>query len=323
MRSADWIGAKLYLFFRAHVLNFLWLPREVRRENRRATLAASLPWYFKRNCMAGVRKLEDRIPDRTDEKDKIWSIWFQGEENAPELVKACFRSIRSHCREELVVIDSKTLRDYITLPETIMRKYESGKMKAAHFADICRLELLYEHGGYWIDSTCFLTAPVPDFIRREDFFVYMAEGQKYGSPYSFIQNCFIRARKGDYLLSAWRSMVLEYWMHHTGRMDYFQHQLMFKALVQNDRRAAGHFAIMPKLGQDPTHIIGCKYPIDEPYDKGKFEKDCSGAFFQKLTYRGADSAPEGSIIDYIKNYSIISRQSSSAVLSSPDAGSET
>ena len=37
-----------------------------------------------------------------------------------------------------------------------------------------------------------------------------------------------------------------------------------------------------------------------PYDPERFARDTAGAFFQKLTYRGADAAPAGSIIDYIK-----------------------
>lgn len=70
-------------------------------------------------------------------------------------------------------------------------------MKPAHYVDICRVELLYEYGGYWLDSTCFVTAPIPEWICRQDFFVYMA-GHETPYSYSFIQNCFIRARKEPY-----------------------------------------------------------------------------------------------------------------------------
>lgn len=289
------ICARLYLFVKAHLLNPLWKEREARRETRRAALVASVPWFFKKTCMGG---LPDDGPVHQDEPERIFSIWFQGEDNAPELVKACFRSIRRHCDKELVVLDSDNLYDWITLPRKIVDKYNSGRIKTAHFADICRLELLYEHGGYWIDSTCFLTDAIPEWISAEPFFVYMTE-KLYGSPYSFIQNCFIRAQKGDYLLGCWRSMLLDYWCHHSGRMDYFQHQLCFKGLVEGDGTAAEHFGRMPKVGQDATHVLGA-LPIDTPYDEARFKEATSGAFFQKLTYRGADDAPEGSMIDFIK-----------------------
>ena len=292
------VVAKAWLLVRAHLLNPLWLPRAQRREIRRDTLAASLPWYFRRNLMDGLPALPEGPVIRDDAHDKVFTLWLQGEENAPELVQACFRSMRRHFRQELIVLDESNLYDYVSLPEAIVEKYRAGKIKTAHFADICRLDLLYRHGGYWIDSTCYVTAPVPDWIEEQDFFLYLTE-KEYGSVYSFCQNCFIRARKGDYLLAAWRSMVLDFWLHQTVRMDYFQHQLMFKALVQNDPRAREHFARMPHVGQDATHVLGAQ-PLDTPYDPGRFARDTEGAFFQKLTYRGADEAPEGSVIDFVK-----------------------
>lgn len=298
MRKFDLVVAKAWLLARAHLLNPLWLPRAQRREIRRDALAASLPWYFRRNLMGGLSAIPEGPVVRDDARDKVFTLWLQGEENAPELVQACFRSMRRHFKQELVVLDESNLYDYVSLPEEIVKKYRAGKIKTAHFADICRLDLLYRHGGYWIDSTCYVTAPIPEWIEEQDFFLYLTE-KEYGSVYSFCQNCFIRARKGDYLLAAWRAMVLDFWLHQTVRMDYFQHQLMFKALVQNDPRAREHFARMPHVGQDATHVLGAQ-PLDTPYDSERFARDTEGAFFQKLTYRGADEAPEGSVVDFVK-----------------------
>ena len=292
--------AKAWLIARAHLLNPLWLPRTQRREIRRDALAASLPWYFRRNLMDGLSDIPEGPVIRDDARDKVFTLWFQGEENAPELVKACLRSMRRHFKQEVVILDWKNLYDYVSLPKKIVDDFQAGKIKTAHFADICRVDLLYRNGGYWIDSTCFVTAPIPDWIEEQDFFMFLTE-KEYGSVYSFCQNCFIRARKGDYLLAAWRSMILDFWLHQTVRMDYFQHQLMFKALVQNDPRAKEHFARMPHVGQDATHVLGAQ-PLDTPYDPERFTRDTAGAFFQKLTYRGADSAPEGSVIDFVKRF---------------------
>lgn len=265
----------------AHILNWFWRPREVRRKIRSDILAERIPKYFRRYLPAAAAIPERKVV-KDDKNEKIWTLWLQGEENAPDLVKACFRSIRKHCKQELVVLDEDTIFDYITLPPEIMEKRKQGKIKHAHFADICRVELLYEHGGFWLDSTGFVTAPIPDWIVKEDFFVYMA-GQKVGSPYSYMQNCFIRARKGAYLLDAWRAMILDYWMHENHNFDYFMHQLLFKTLVQNDVRAKKYFAKMPHVDQDPTHALWWDYGA-KPFNKKIFDKVTSGAFFQKTTY---------------------------------------
>ena len=281
-----------------HVFNPLWRSRAHRRAVRSDVISRIIPDYFKRYLPAAAA-IPERAVVHDDEHEKIFTIWLQGEENAPDLVKACFRSVRRHCKQELVVLDENTVFDYITLPQEIVEKYRAGKIARAHFADICRVELLYEHGGFWLDSTGFVTAPIPDWIIKEDFFVYMA-GQHVGSPYSFMQNCFIRARKGAYLLDAWRAMILDYWMHENHNFDYFMHQLLFKTLVQNDTRAKKYFAEMPHVDQDPTHMLWWDYK-DKPFDADTFNRVTAGAFFQKLTYRGSDKPVPGSFADEIIN----------------------
>lgn len=282
------------IIVRGHILNWFWRSREKRRAVRSDVISQVIPKYFER-YLPVVAAVKERKVVNNDKNDKIFSLWLQGEENAPELVKACFRSVRRHCKQELVVLDINTVFDYISLPEKIVKKYKAGKIGHAHFADICRVELLYTHGGYWLDSTGFVTEPIPDWIADEDFFVYMA-GQKVGSPYSYMQNCFIRSRKGAYLLDAWRAMILEYWMNENGPFDYFMHQLMFKTIVTHDPRAKKYFEKMPHVDQDPTHALWWDWH-DKSYDKKTFDKVTSGAFFQKTTYRQAKNPIPGSIAD--------------------------
>ncbi|MDE5615505.1 MAG: capsular polysaccharide synthesis protein [Alphaproteobacteria bacterium] len=281
-----------------HVLNWFWRTREHRRAVRSDVIARVIPRYFRRYLPAAATVAEKR-PVRDDKNEKIFSIWLQGEENAPELVKACFRSVRAHCSQELVVLDEKTLFEYIKLPDIIMEKRRKGMIKNAHFADICRVELLYQYGGFWLDSTGFVTSPIPQWIVDQDFFVYMA-GQNVGSPYSFMQNCFIRARRGAYLLAAWRAMILDYWSHENGSFDYFMHQLLFKTMVMGDARAKKYFEKMPHIDQDPTHALWWTYQ-NAPFDQKTFDDVTGGAFFQKLTYRGADCPVPGSFADVMIN----------------------
>ncbi|MDR2413336.1 MAG: capsular polysaccharide synthesis protein [Rickettsiales bacterium] len=281
-----------------HVFNWFWRGRLRRRAVRSDVISRVIPKYFKRYLPA-VAAVPLTEPVNDDENEKIYTIWLQGEEKAPPLVKACIRSVRRNCKQELVVLDEKTLFEHIDLPALIMDKRKRGLIANAHFADIARVELLHNFGGFWLDATGFATSPIPDWITEQDFFVYMA-GQKVGSPYSFMQNCFIRSRRGAYLLDAWRAMILDYWMHENGSFDYFMHQLMFKTLVQNDPRAMKCFERMPHVDQDPTHALWWSY-ADKPFDKELFDKITSGAFFQKTTYRGANNPKPGSFADVMIN----------------------
>lgn len=296
--SRTWALTNIVL--RAHILNPFWLSRDARRERRCKIAGSAIPKYLMR-YLPKPGSVPEVQPVNNDKNEKIFTIWLQGEENAPELVKACFRSIRKNCKQELVVLDEKTLWDYITLPDVIMEKRRRGQIKNAHFADICRVELLYQHGGIWLDSTGFATSPIPDWIIKQDFFVYMA-GVNVGQSYSYMQNCFIRARRGAYLLAAWREMILNFWTNEPREFDYFMHQLMFKTLVTNDATAKKYFEQMPHVDQDPTHALWWTI-ANEPFSQDLFDKYTSGAFFQKTTYNSpyAKNPIPGSVADVMIN----------------------
>lgn len=292
--TASYILYKLkYLLF-AHVLNPFWLSKGERRKSRGIATGHIVSQYLDsyRDFMASVDVCEEngQLPDDGD-KERIFSIWFQGEDNAPEIIKACYRSIRHNCTQELVVLDSSNIKDWISLPEHIMRKWEKGNLCPAHFADLCRMELLYRYGGIWMDATCFATAPVPGWIEHQDFFIYLYDKDlAWNSPfsYSFVNNCFFRARKGDPLLKVWRDTSFEYWRREDCRFEYFIHQLIFKKVTECNAIAAEEFAKMPHIDQGRTHTLWF-FHKDEPFEKEKFQKIVSGAFFQKTEYK-SDSA---------------------------------
>ena len=88
----------------------------------------------------------------------VWFCWLQGLDDAPEIVKACYNSIKRNIpNREVKVIDAKNWKEYVELPDFIVKKWENGKIPAALFSDLLRLELLIKYGGTWIDSTVLCT----------------------------------------------------------------------------------------------------------------------------------------------------------------------
>ena len=292
--SGKFTKLKLVLF--CHILNPFWYSREKRRQIRTNYLVRTADKYFQKYLpVLDDVKETDVIKD--DKNEKIFSIWLQGEEEAPDLIKSCYRSIRKHCKQELVVLDEKKLFDYIKLPDVIIEKRKKGLIKNAHFADICRVELLYQYGGIWLDATAFVTESIPKYIIDSDFFMFLVNPD-WGFGYSFVQNCFIRARKGAYLLAAWRALILNYWMHENSEIDYFLHQLLFRTLVMHDNRAKKYFDAMPHVLQDGTHMLWWGYK-DKHFDEVLFKTIIKDAFFQKTTYRNLDNVVPGSFADKI------------------------
>lgn len=103
--------------------------------------------------------------DDFEGKIPVWVCWWQGEENAPELVKVCINSIRNSIPNEKAVlrlITFENYKQYVTLTETVIRKFEEGKITLTHLSDMLRAELLYRYGGLWLDATYYFCREIPE-----------------------------------------------------------------------------------------------------------------------------------------------------------------
>ena len=276
---------KSYVAFFGHVCNGLWLPRLRRRQVRGQAIRKASEHYLRPYVDAAINVPED-VPVHAGPR-RVFTLWLQGEEQAPPLVRACLDSIRRNSGAELVVLDAQTLFDWVSLPENILRKWREGKIKAAHFSDICRVELLYRHGGVWMDATDYLDAPLPEWLWEADFFVYQG-GENLKGAYGGIQNCFIRGAKDAYILKVWREAIFAYWEKEDRPVDYFVHQLLFCQAIAANPRAAELYARMPSMVQDPTHVLWYQY-ADAPYDEDRLHEICAKALFQKTNYKCASA----------------------------------
>ena len=63
----------------------------------------------------------------------IWTLWWQGMEDAPNIVKVCFESMKTHANgAKVVILDKNTVNEYIDIPEHIRRKFQEGKRPIIH-----------------------------------------------------------------------------------------------------------------------------------------------------------------------------------------------
>ena len=68
-------------------------------------------------------------------------------------------------------ITEKNYKDYVNMPDYIIRKQQSGEIDLTHFSDILRMMLLARHGGIWMDSTLLIPSKhLGTFIHPEDKF---------------------------------------------------------------------------------------------------------------------------------------------------------
>lgn len=282
-----------------HILNPLWLPRKERRYRR---------FEIKyKNTKNGLKKYKGFVETLNVESDYnkkdstesyIFSIWFQSENNAPPLIKSCFKQMKLFYGDKVKILDKENLKNWIDLPAYIWTKWETGIISDAHFSDICRIELLYRHGGIWFDATDYLTAPVPNWIMDLDLFIFSAGNNI--TPTTLIQSCFIKSNKNNPILGALRELIYEYWKNENKLLDYFLLHYMFRYIIENNSAAADLFSNMPNVIQDPTHVLWYKYR-DNRYSPQLFKEATKDTFFQKTNFkmRSARNPIKGSIAEYI------------------------
>lgn len=307
MSDRELIGTGPWLKFiwKGHIVNWLWRDKLKRRITRNNAYGEFKMSYLKRYAdYAKNIKVEHPSEDMPcdKEEEKIYTLWFQGVEKAPEIVKKCLGSIQERYDKKLIILTDETLWDYISLPEHIMKKWKEGKIGAANFSDIVRIELLYQFGGYWFDATDFLTDSIPEEISDSPFFMFVSSDVFF--PHMFVQTCFLRARKKNPLLGMWRNLVHEYWRREEISCEYFLVHMLLKLLVRENADAQKLFEKMPKRVMDPTHRLW--YEIGNlPFDKSLCDEMKREVFFQKCSYRrqkrGVGDIIPGSMADVVIN----------------------
>lgn len=154
-------------------------------------------------------------------KEPIWVMWWQGEENAPEIVKCCINSIRKNANNhEVIIISEKNLKNYVTLPYFIYEKLDNKSITRTHLSDIIRLNLLTIYGGLWLDATIFVSEKIPETVFDSDFFS-INFGKKTKDPSHGRWTAFCMAAKENTELT--RKVLIDhykYWFHHNKLIDY-------------------------------------------------------------------------------------------------------
>lgn len=104
-------------------------------------------------------------------KALTWVMWWQGEENAPKIVKSNVKRMKSVFGEaNVVVIDQNNYSQFTDINPAIIDKFKRGKITFAALSDVIRFNLLSRHGGLWLDATLcvsdeFKNIKIGDFFR--------------------------------------------------------------------------------------------------------------------------------------------------------------
>ena len=258
------------------------------------------------NCTNNTNEIPHQV--QNEEPRTIWWCWLQGLAAAPPLVKACHNSLKQLTGYSLVVIDNTNWRKYVELPEYIVKKWEKGRIPAALFSDLLRVELLIKYGGTWIDSTVLCTGVndnhndndnSKDSKLATDSKLYTLNSQlehfmnaplfvfqytKEGSVPVSISNWFITACRNNEVLMVLREMLYAYWRDYDCVLDYYIFHLFFAMI---SKEYPEQMAAMPYAQSQRSLVL--LHHWGEKFDQRKWDRLTSEVCFHKLAFRVSDS----------------------------------
>lgn len=238
--------------------------------------------------------------------NKVWIFWRQGYENAPQLIKACYDSVkRNLTNRDIVFLSEENLHKYITLPDYI-EENRGGGIPEAQYSDIIRITLLEKYGGLWLDSTVLCTGP--DFARKLEkwpLFVYKMEDLDRSEEQALVcSNWMISCYTNVPYIRAVRDLIYEYWKKEKYLKNYYIFHLfmhMVKDIYSKEWKA------IPVYNNISPHILA--FEMLDQYSAERFSEIKRMSDFHKLNRHIVDEIPEnmdvqGTYLDLISQEKI-------------------
>lgn len=276
------------------------------------TVLHYLPWHFKlgtkisKKMFAAKHRAIDRYlyknykdiinkykclenEDENISKDcPIWIMWWQGHENAPEIVKRCIDSIfRNRGEHNVILLNSNNVMQYISMPEHILEKYKEGNISISAFSDLIRVTLLAEYGGIWCDATLFMTKKFDRHLYQCKFYGVHMEPSKnlYTQCTEAKWSTFLMASEKDgAVVSFCKDIINAYWTGHNTIIDYFMTDYTIRLAYNHVKSIRGIINEVPlnnAFCADLLPLLGNKF--DE-----KIWNDISNTSCFKLSWKEQD-----------------------------------
>lgn len=266
------------------------------------TRLSKIYWYAhskKQRFIALFLKRRHCLPEgsgnvATETRDwKIFFFWLQGVDGMPPLVRACYEKILKSNGDSVQLITSRNIKQWVTLPEYLYEKLDKGIITYTHFSDILRVALLSQHGGLWVDATCWIPSRIPEWVRNCPCF----------SPHHN-ENDWVGWCQGTNLThSSFYDSVLDvfcrYWKQEELLIDYLFIDYVMRIIMDSQPDE------LQKWQGIPINNIGRSwlFPLlNQKFDQEKYDKLLSENFIFKLSYKNKyrEFTPAGELTFYGK-----------------------
>lgn len=218
---------------------------------------------------------------------RIWVCWLQGEAHMPDVVKLCIRSLRKNAPAgaEVVLLTGENIGKFVQFPDYVYKNLKSGRLTLTHFSDLLRMNLLRTYGGFWVDSTVFVSAPIPPEYMDGRLYSIQMYGKEdrdknpyYGGLTSFLFSGSTQCLLFDFCYR----FFLEYQKKYGHLIDVHPINLCFRMAYDRfpEMRAA-----IDAIGPNNRDVYTLFDYTAAPYSPEQWKKLTDGQIFHKLNWR--------------------------------------
>ena len=230
----------------------------------------------------------------------IYSLWLQGIENAPPIVRLNFaRWAKLNPTYELRIFDEPAVRRSLSgLPLAI------DELTPQVISDLLRSVLLSSSGGVWVDASVFPARPLddwlPEYVGTGGFFAFERPG-----PDRAISSWLLAATANNRMMRSWCNDVINYWstprVMSEGIPDdpvaavstwrdtypYFWFHYLFQRLLDTDPAFANAWQRCSKLPALPAIMMQARCAQEPLLGIDELANIASLAPVQKLDWRAS------------------------------------
>lgn len=231
-------------------------------------------------------------------KIPVWVCWWQGINNAPELVEKCVESIYRHIPQDIAkihFINFENYMNYVAFSETIVNRFNKGLITLTHLSDILRVQLLYRYGGLWLDATYFISDDrIKDVFSKEFYTIKYSKPSWSGDVIAkgkWMVN-FLFSKKNNPLFGFVMEAFEQYWSIRDDLLDYFLTDRLINVAYENVEKIRNIIDLNPVNNLSSLKLMDCAC---SPYDEDIWNDMKKDTFAFKMSYKEyvASVTPDG------------------------------
>lgn len=221
-------------------------------------------------------------------KGKIFILWFQGEKNAPQLVKACINSVRKNSNgHEVIVLDNNNLFDWIpTFSKKINQKFKTKKFPIQLESDLIRLCLLSQYHCLWLDATVFVSQKIPNCVFETDFYTVIREEANKSDISGKISSSIMGSNgspRSQNVFSFCRDMLWKYIETEDDLINYLLIENIFNIAISNNKWLE---ELIDKYYSQKKDVLQLVKILNDEYTPDKVKTILNKNLFNKLNFHG-------------------------------------